>query len=92
VLHPSFVAARRARPTCRRAYAFLAITRTSEDDQADADSDMIALTCNEIRHLLISSIEPRTDWEHRLRWSTWRRRHQATAKRLYYQRQDALNA
>lgn len=72
------------------AYAFLAITRTAET--TETEPDMIPLTCNEIRHLMVSATTPRIDWEHRLRWSTWRRRHQATAKRLHYQRQHALGA
>jgi hypothetical protein len=67
------------------AYAFLAATRASEYTADEAD--MIPLTCNEIRHLLVCALESRTDREHRIRWSTWRRRHQATAKRLHYRRQ-----
>jgi SRSO17 transposase len=72
------------------AYAFLAIARSRE--VAEPDADMIALTCNEIRHLLVSAIMPSPGWEQRIRWSRWRRRHQATAKRLHYQRQLALAA
>lgn len=72
------------------AYAFLAVTRTNEADRAGPG--MIALTCNEIRHLLVCAIAPAIGWEHRLRWSIWRRRHQATAKRLHYQRQLTLTA
>lgn len=72
------------------AYAFLAITRTTED--TETEPDMIPLTCNEIRHLMVSAAKPRSGWEHRLRWSIWRRRHQATAKRLHYQRQHTLAA
>jgi len=72
------------------AYAFLAATRARETDRADPD--MIPLTCNEIRHLLVSAITHELGWEHRTRWSAWRRRHQATAKRLHYQRQHALAA
>jgi hypothetical protein len=72
------------------AYAFLAATRALETDPDQPD--MIPLTCNEIRHLLVTATASRLDWEHRLRWSAWRRRHQATAKRLHYQRQHALAA
>ncbi|WP_439330239.1 hypothetical protein [Glycomyces arizonensis] len=67
------------------AYAFLAITRTHET--GPDEPEMIPLTCNEIRHILVSAIAPDLGWRHRLRWSIWRRRHQATAKRLHYQRQ-----
>jgi hypothetical protein len=66
------------------AYAFLAVIRLYEANQTEID--MIALTCNEIRHLLVQ-----IGWERRLRWSTWRRRHHASAKRPHYQRQVALN-
>lgn len=34
---------------------------------------MIPLTCNEIRHLMVSAIAPELDWRHRLRWSACRR-------------------
>ncbi|WP_456298044.1 IS701 family transposase [Glycomyces xiaoerkulensis] len=72
------------------AYAFLAATRARESDPDE--SDMIPLTCNEIRHLIVSAAAPDLNWQHRLRWSTWRRRHQATAKQLHYQRQLTLAA
>ncbi len=72
------------------AYAFLAITRISENTEAEAN--MIALTCNEVRHLLVSAIMPPPGWGHRIRWSRWRRRHQAIAKRLHYQRQHTHTA
>jgi SRSO17 transposase len=72
------------------AYAFLAITRTAAT--SEPEQDMISLTCNEIRHLLVSAIGPSIGWEHRLRWSAWRRRHQATAKRLHYKRKHAIAA
>ncbi|MFB9662202.1 IS701 family transposase [Glycomyces mayteni] len=66
------------------AYAFLAITRATET--TETEPDMIPLNCNEIRHLMVSAAMPNISWEHRLRWSGWPRRHQATAKRLHYQR------
>nr|WP_255672239.1 IS701 family transposase [Glycomyces amatae] len=72
------------------AYAFLAVTRTQES--GPGETDMIPLICNEIRHLMVSAIAPDLDWRHRLRWSAWRRRHQATAKQLHYQRNLALAA
>ncbi|WP_344588809.1 IS701 family transposase [Actinomadura vinacea] len=74
------------------AFAFLAITRTVEHRRHPDCEVIVALTCNEIRHLLVCATAPRLSWEHRLRWSTWRRSHQATAKRLHYQRQRALAA
>lgn len=72
------------------AYAFLAITRATAANHTQPG--MIALTCNEIRHLLVTASTSGPSWEHRLRWSVWRRRHQAIAKRLHYQRQLALVA
>lgn len=57
-----------------------------------SEPGMIPLTCNEIRHLLVSATTRDLDWQHRLRWSTWRRRHQATARQLHYQRQLTLAA
>jgi SRSO17 transposase len=47
------------------AYAFLAITRAHQTDPDDPG--MIPLTCNEVRHLLVSAITPDLDWRHRLR-------------------------
>jgi anti-sigma-K factor RskA len=49
--------------------------------------DMIDLTVNEIRHLInVLLIRPTRSITHRLRWSRWRRRHQARAKRAHYSR------
>jgi hypothetical protein len=51
---------------------------------------VIALTCSEIAHLFAALVgRPIDDWLHRLRWSWWRRRHQARARRAHYQRQAA---
>jgi SRSO17 transposase len=48
---------------------------------------MIELTVNEIRRLVNAFIiEPVHDLIHRLRWSGWRRQHQARAKRAHYVR------
>jgi hypothetical protein len=39
------------------------------------------LTCNEIQHLFAALVaQPVEDFGHRLRWSAWRRRHQARAR------------
>lgn len=79
------------------AHAFLAVTAALErqrhtlaDDGTSLDG-LIPLTCNEIRHLFTAWIaQPAHDLTHRLRWSTWRRRHQARARRSHYRRQTAL--
>ncbi|MEJ3746647.1 hypothetical protein WEI85_25570 [Actinomycetes bacterium KLBMP 9797] len=53
---------------------------------------MIVLTINEIRRLInVLIIEPIGGLAHRLRWSTWRRRHQARARRAHYTRRLNLN-
>lgn len=49
-------------------------------------AQLIGLTINEIRRLFnLLIIQPRRDLAHRLHWSHWRRRHQATARRIHYQ-------
>ena len=74
------------------AYAFLAVTRAAETASESPGEDLIPLTCNDIRHLIIIAYAPHLPWQHHIRWSRWRRRHQATAKRLHYQRQHTLAA
>jgi anti-sigma-K factor RskA len=49
--------------------------------------DMIQLTVNEIRRLInVLLIQPTRSITYRLRWSNWRRRHQARARRAHYTR------
>jgi hypothetical protein len=49
---------------------------------------LISLTCNEVQHLFAALVtRPAGDLGHRLRWSFWRRRHQARARTCHYQRQ-----
>ncbi|MTD54848.1 hypothetical protein [Amycolatopsis pithecellobii] len=69
------------------AYALLAVTTAAEARTAAPDG-LIALTCNEIRRLLVVHvIEPARRITDRDAWSTWRRRHQYRAKVSYYQHQ-----
>jgi SRSO17 transposase len=76
------------------ALAVLAICAADDDSTHDthpapntAHTALIALTVNEIRRLFnLLIVQPRRDLAHRLRWSLWRRRHQATARRAHYQR------
>ncbi|MEV4116594.1 hypothetical protein [Nonomuraea sp. NPDC049695] len=68
------------------ALALLAAIATA---QPPSDQDRIPLTLPEIRRLLAALILP----QHRsitdvLRWSHWRRRHQATARHCHYQRRS----
>jgi SRSO17 transposase len=52
-----------------------------------AQPDMIELAVNEIRRLInVLLIRPTRSIAYRLRWSNWRRRHQARAKRAHYAR------
>ena len=72
------------------ALAALAILAICAADAARHDPDdtaLIRLTVNEVRRLINACIiRPITDLAHRLRWSQWRRRHQARARRSHYTR------
>ncbi|MFJ9417597.1 hypothetical protein ACIRPT_25980 [Streptomyces sp. NPDC101227] len=71
------------------AYAFLAVVRADEGARHVPD-DLIPLTCSEIARLFITLIAQRVhDTAHRLRWSHWRRRHQARSRASHYRRQAA---
>lgn len=79
------------------AHAFLAVaTALERRNQAPADDGtspdgLIPLTCNEIQRLFTAlAARPARDTAHRIRWSTWRRRHQARARHSHYRRQAAL--
>jgi SRSO17 transposase len=70
------------------ALAFLTITAATEHARSPAPAGQIPLTRNEIAALFTKLvIQPVRDAWHRLRWSTWRRRHQHRAKTCHYQRQ-----
>ncbi len=50
-------------------------------------ADLLPLTAPEVRRLLDRLVWRRPPpLDHTLGWSTWRRRHQARAKRCHYQR------
>lgn len=78
------------------AMAALAVLTICAADAANephdpAEQPMIALTVNEIRRLInMLVIQPIRDLAHRLRWSTWRRRHQARARQAHYARRLRL--
>ncbi len=62
----------------------------SEPDEP-VKQPMIALTVNEIRRLInMLVIQPIRDLAHRLRWSAWRRQHQARARQAHYARRLSL--
>jgi SRSO17 transposase len=70
------------------ATAFLTIAAATEHARRPAPADQIPLTRNEIAALFSTLvIQPASARRHRLRWSTWRRRHQRRAKTCHYQRQ-----
>jgi SRSO17 transposase len=71
------------------AHAIITVIAARERDRhtADGDHTLIALTFNEIRRhfarFIANSVHTIGHWLH---WSTWRRRHQATAKTSHYRR------
>jgi SRSO17 transposase len=72
------------------AHAFLAVVRADEHARHPAPEDLIPLSCNEIQRLFITLvIQPVHDTTHRLRWSHWRRRHQARSQTSHYRQQAA---
>jgi SRSO17 transposase len=71
------------------AHAFLTVVAATERTQGPASTDRISLTCNEVQHLFATLVTTLiTDIAHRLRLSTWRRRHQYRARQAHYQRQS----
>ncbi|MER5924809.1 IS701 family transposase [Streptomyces mirabilis] len=71
------------------AHAFLAVTAATERRDRPTPDGLIPLTSNEIQHLFAALISPVHDLAHRLRWSHWRRQHQARARLCHYRRQAA---
>jgi SRSO17 transposase len=70
------------------AHAFLVVAALADHTRHPSPSGLIALTCNEVQHLLAAlHTRPAGDLGHRLRWSLWRRRHQAHARTCHYRRQ-----
>ena len=72
------------------AHAFLVVLAATYRTRHPPPAGLISLTCNEIQHLLAALLaRPASDLGHRLRWSLWRRRHQARARTCHYRRQAA---
>jgi hypothetical protein len=70
------------------AHAFLVVAAMTEHTRRPPPSGLIPLTCNEVQHLFAALVaRPVQDLGHRLRWSAWRRRHQARARTCHYRRQ-----
>jgi SRSO17 transposase len=71
------------------ACAYLTIAALTEHAQPPP-AGLIPLTRNEIARLSAPlTTPPAAGIQHRLHWSTWRRRHQHTARTCHYQRQAA---
>ncbi|MEU8078782.1 hypothetical protein AB0B31_25500 [Catellatospora citrea] len=51
-------------------------------------AEMVALTVAETRRLINALHHTRPDIAHLLRWSYWRRRHQALARTSHYRRRE----
>jgi SRSO17 transposase len=72
------------------AHALLAVIAATERAEHPPPGELIALTCNEIRHLFTKLItEPARRLTDPLAWSHWRRRHQHHARASHYRRQQA---
>jgi DDE superfamily endonuclease len=72
------------------AHAFLVVAALIDQARNPAPSGLVRLTCNEVQHLFAALVaQPAGDVGHRLRWSLWRRRHQARARTCHYRRQAA---
>jgi SRSO17 transposase len=71
------------------AHAFLSVLAATQPRPSPGQR-LIPLTRNEIRRLLTALISTIRNAAHILRWSTWRRRHQAQARAAHYKRQAAL--
>ncbi len=72
------------------AYALLAVITTTERADHPPASGLIALTCNEVCHLLSALIlRPARPVADPKAWSRWRRRHQHRARTSHYRRRTA---
>jgi SRSO17 transposase len=72
------------------AHAFLVVAAVTQRTRHPTPPGLVGLTCNEVQHLFAALLaRPVGDLDHRLRWSVWRRRHQARARSCHYRRQAA---
>jgi hypothetical protein len=63
------------------AHAVLVVAALTDHTRHSRPPELIGLTCNELQHLFaVLLARPAADPAHRLRWSVWRRRHQARAR------------
>ena len=72
------------------AHAVLVVLAATHRTRHPPPAGLIGLTCNEVQRLFAAQAARSTrDLGHRLRWSAWRRRHQARARTCHYRRQAA---
>jgi hypothetical protein len=72
------------------AHAFLVVAALLQPARHPPPPERVSLTCNEVGHLYATlAARPAADVAPRLRWSAWRRRHQARARSYHYRRQAA---
>jgi SRSO17 transposase len=70
------------------AHAFLVVAALAERTRHPSPAGLIPMTCNELQRLFAAlAARPTREVGHRLRWSVWRRRHQARARTCHYRRQ-----
>jgi SRSO17 transposase len=70
------------------ALAFLVVAAATERARHPVPAGLIPLTCNELGRLFATlTATAASNLDHRLRWSVWRRRHQARARTCHYRRQ-----
>jgi hypothetical protein len=71
------------------AMAFLAVTTATQRQRDTTSDELIPITVNELRRLFDALVLGKTaTLEHILKWSNWRRKHQATARRCHYRRRS----
>jgi hypothetical protein len=80
---PATVTRRSGAPSTRRQPS-----RPAADHPPATSSELTCLTVNEIRRLHAIFPWPAHSALHHLRWSAWRRRHQARARHCHYQRRQ----
>jgi hypothetical protein len=70
------------------ALAFLTVLAATQRARHPTPAGLIPLTRNQLGHLFAALVAVGgTELGHRLRWSLWRRRHQARAYTRHYRRQ-----
>ena len=71
------------------AHAFLSVMTAVQPTPVKDVDELIPFTRNEIRRLFTAATAPILTAAHALKWSRWRRRHQARARTSHYRRQAA---